>query len=256
MNKGSYRVRILGCPVDNLSLEETLGLIDKIIEEKKISQHVVINVNKLLQARREPELLKIIDSCRIINVDGVPILWAAKILGVSIKERIAGIDLMDRLLERAALKGYSVFFLGAEEDIVRKVVKICCVRYPNLKIAGYRNGYWKEEEEKEVVEYIKQCRPDILFVAISSPKKEKFLSKYLEEMGIPFVMGVGGAFDVIGGKTKRAPKWIQRIGLEWFFRLIQEPKRLWKRYLIGNALFLWLVFKEFIKIKILKKRSQ
>jgi len=247
MNSNDYRVTILGCPVDNLTMEETLRVIEEMIASGKPHQHVVVNVAKLLQIRRDPKLKRIVSSCDIINVDGMPIIWASRLLGQKLKERVAGIDLMQRLIGEAEKKGHRLYFLGAEENVVRNIVEKYKKDYPHIQIVGYRNGYWSGDEEQKIVEAIKNSKPDILFVAISSPKKEIFLEKYLEDLGVPIVMGVGGSFDVIAGKIKRAPIWAQKNGWEWFFRLIQEPRRMWKRYLIGNTIFIGVVIKEFVR---------
>jgi len=243
------RVTILGCPIDNMTMSETVKRVDDLIIEGGVHQHVVVNVDKLLKVRRDENLKKIISSCDIINADGMPLVWVSSFFGARLKERVAGIDLMERLIEFASQKGYRIFVLGAHKNVVKKVVKTFKDKYTNLEIAGYRDGYWKLEEENTVAKLIKNSKPDILFVAISSPKKEVFLSKYLDYMNVPFVMGVGGSFDVVAGLAKRAPKWMQDSGLEWLYRLIQEPRRMWKRYLIGNSVFIWYVIKELFGIK-------
>ncbi len=249
------RIFVLGCPIDNLSLKETHARIDEIIAGRVPSQHVVINVDKILKIRRDSELLRIVSACDLINPDGMPVVWASRLLGTPLKERIAGIDLMEKLVERSQKSGYRLYFLGAREDVIAKVIAHYRRKYPGIDIAGYRNGYWDQLEEGRVVENIRQSGADILFVAISSPKKELFLNRYLKEMGVPFVMGVGGSFDVVAAKVKRAPLWMQKAGLEWFFRFCQEPHRLWRRYLIGNTAFLVLLCKEVFRYKVLGKRS-
>lgn len=250
------RVRVLDCPIDNLSIKETLQAIEEFIKSNRPHQHVVINADKILKLYKDKKLKQIIESCDLINADGQSIRWAAKLWGIHLKERITGTDLMENLLKLSSQKGYSVYFLGAREEIVTKVVETYRNKYPSLKIAGWRNGYWKPNEEKKIVQDIRRTHPDILFVAISSPKKEFFIRKYMNEMQVPFSMGVGGSFDTIAGLTKRAPLWMQRCGLEWLFRLIQEPRRLWKRYLIGNIIFLWIVLKELLKTQIIEKKKQ
>jgi len=241
------RIRVLDCPIDNLSLKETLRVIEEFIKSGRPHQHVVINADKVLKIRQDKKLKQIVESCDLINADGQSIRWAARLLGISFKERITGMDLMEQLLKLSSQKGYSVYFLGAKEEVVRKVVETSTNKYPSLKIAGWGDGYWESNEEKKVVQDIKRAQPEILFVAISSPKKEFFIRKYMDEIQVPFSMGVGGSFDVIAGLTKRAPLWMQKCGLEWLFRLYQEPRRLWRRYLIGNPIFLWLVVKELAK---------
>jgi N-acetylglucosaminyldiphosphoundecaprenol N-acetyl-beta-D-mannosaminyltransferase len=151
-------------------------------------------------------------------------------------------------MRRAGEKGWRVFLLGAREEVVSKVAETYTRKYPNLVLAGYRNGYWKgEEEEQLVAEQIRASRADLLFVAISSPKKEQFLGKYQAHMRIPFAMGVGGTFDVAIGKVKRAPVWMQQSGLEWFYRFLQEPRRMFRRYFIEDMAFIKLFIKEALK---------
>ncbi len=239
------RITLMGCQVDNLSMEETLGRIEGFIQSGRPHQHVVVNVDKLVKASRDPELRRIINECALINVDGMPVVWASRLLGKPLKERVAGVDLFEALMRRAGEKGWRVFLLGAREEVVGKVAETYQRKYPKLVLAGYRNGYWKgEAEEAEVAEQIRASRADLLFVAISSPKKEQFLGRYQAEMKIPFAMGVGGTFDVAIGRVKRAPLWMQRWGLEWFYRFLQEPRRMFRRYFIEDMAFVWLFIKE------------
>ena len=248
------RIELLGCPVDNLSRSETVSRIDGWIQERRLCQHVVVNVDKLLKVRKDPELYDIIAGCDLINADGMPLVWVSHWLGTPLKERVAGIDLMGDLVALAARRGYAVFFLGARQPVVQTVVATYREKFPDLKVAGFRNGYWTAGEEPEVVRQIKQSRPDILLVAMGSPRKEVFLNQYRQELAIPFVMGVGGSFDVVAGKTQRAPQWMQRWGLEWLFRFLQEPKRMWRRYLIGNTCFIGLVIRELTVGRVRKPR--
>jgi len=241
------RINFWGFPVDNLSLEEALQQIEGFIRTGKPHQHVAINVDKIIKMRKDPQFRKTIAGCDLVTIDGQPLIWASRLLGRPIKERFGGLDIMNGLIPRAADKGYRVYFLGAREEVVKIVVGHYEAKFPSLRIVGWHNGYWKTKREERIVREIKNAKPDILFVAISSPKKEVFLQKHLKKMNVPFVMGVGGAFDIVAGVTKRAPKWMQRCGLEWLFRLYQEPRRLWKRYLIEDPVFLWLVAKELAK---------
>ena len=240
----SNRIEMMGCQIDNLSMEETLQTIEGFIHSGKPHQHVVVNVDKLVKASRDEELRRIINECALINVDGMPVVWASRLLGKGLKERVAGVDLFEALMKRSAEKGWRVVLLGAKEDVVSGVKTLYEKKYSGLTVAGYRNGYWKPEEEAGVVEQIKEARADLLFVAISSPKKEHFLGRYQAEMKIPFAMGVGGTFDVAVGKVKRAPVWMQNAGLEWFYRFLQEPRRMFKRYFVDDMAFFWLLVKE------------
>jgi len=240
------RIEMMGCHIDNLTMEETLQTIEGFIKTGQPHQHVVVNVDKIVKASRDPELRRIINDCALINADGMPVVWASRLLGKPLKERVAGVDLFGALIQRASEKGWRVFFLGAREEVVSKVKELYEKKFANLKIAGYRNGYWTADEEDRVVASIKECRPDLLFVAISSPKKEQFLDKYQADMQIPFAMGVGGTFDVVVGKVKRAPVWMQKNGLEWFYRFLQEPRRMFKRYFVDDLAFIWIMAKEII----------
>ena len=178
------------------------------------------------------------------------VVWAANLLGLNLPERVSGIDLMESLVELSFNKGYKCYFLGATQEVVQKFVAIYKDKYSDDIIAGFRNGYFNEQEENAYCRKISESGANILFVAITSPKKEIFLNKYKDQLkNVNFIMGVGGSFDVISGKIKRAPIFMQRIGLEWFYRFLQEPRRLWKRYLLGNMKFIWLVIKEYFNSK-------
>jgi len=237
------RRRFFGASIDLLTMNETLSAVESIIELREPTQHVVVNVAKLVTMQHDSELKRVVNQCAIINVDGQGVVWGARRLGIDVPERVAGIDLLQRLIELASQKHYRPYFLGATEDVVQTVVKKLQTKYPGLKIAGLRNGYFSETDESEIAKEIRESNADMLFVGISSPKKEFFLQRNLAAMNVPFAMGVGGSFDIIAGKTRRAPVWMQRAGLEWFYRLLNEPKRMWKRYLTSNAVFLVMVTK-------------
>lgn len=239
----SKRVEFLNTYVDALTMEETLLEIEKAIINKDCIQHVVINAGKVNLMQTDPELTKIINDCPIINADGQSIVWASNYLGHKIPERVAGIDIFTELVKISAEKGYKPYFFGATQEVVETVVNKFKAQYPALEVAGYRNGYFNAQESTEIAEDIKKSGADILFVAFSSPKKEFWIKEHMGIMQVPFAMGVGGSFDVIAGKTTRAPKWMQNCGLEWFHRFIQEPRRMWKRYVIGNYKFIKLVIK-------------
>jgi len=225
-------------------MDETLYVITNSIEKNKQIHHVVVNAAKIVALQKDFKLRESVNSCDLINADGQAVVWASRILGQPLKERVAGIDLMENLVELAHKKNYKVFFLGAKEQVVSKVVSIYSDKYSNDIIAGYRNGYFDENQEQDIAKQISQSGANILFVAISSPKKEFFLNQNKQFLkNVNFIMGVGGSFDVVSGLVKRAPFWMQKIGMEWFYRFAQEPKRMWRRYLIGNVKFIWMVFK-------------
>lgn len=243
------RYPILNTYVNAISMEETIEAVEAIIKEGKPTQHVVINASKVNLMEKDEKLRKIVNDCPIINADGASIVWAAKVLGVPLTERVTGIDLFLKLVEIANEKQYKIYLFGAKEEVVCKVKSIFEEKYPNLQIVGFRNGYFTEADEDDIVKDMQKSGADMLFVAFSSPKKEYWVHKYIKQLNIPFVMGVGGSFDVVVGVTKRAPLWMQKCGLEWFYRFIQEPGRMWKRYIIGNAKFVLLTYKTKFKRK-------
>jgi len=239
------KINFLSIPVDALTMEQTIHKIDNCIQNDERIQHVVINAGKVVAMQTNKTLYDSVVNCDLINADGQSIVWAARFLGKHLPERVAGIDLMQNLITLAAEKGYKCFFLGAKEEVVVKVVDFYSQKYGKDMIAGYRNGYFSADEEAEVAQQIADSKANMLFVAITSPKKEIFQNKYQNILeSVNFTMGVGGSFDVIAGVTKRAPRWMQVIGMEWFFRFIQEPIRMWNRYMVGNYKFVKLVVKE------------
>ncbi len=244
------RIKFLNIPIDAITMKDTINLVEKTIVAKKQIHHTVVNASKIILMQKDAELEKSVIEADIINADGQAVVWAANLLGLNLPERVSGIDLMESLVEMSYYKRYKCYFLGARENIVQKLVAIYKEKYSEDIIAGFRNGYFNEQEESDIARKISESGANILFVAITSPKKEIFLNKYKDQLkNVNFIMGVGGSFDVISGKIKRAPIFMQRIGLEWFYRFLQEPKRLWKRYLLGNIKFIWLVIKEYFNSK-------
>jgi len=236
----------MGTPIDNLTMDETLAFIKKTIKEEGHIQHTVVNAGKIVLMHENPELRESVVNADLINADGQAVVWAAKILGQPLRERVAGIDLMENLVELAAHEGFGVFFFGAKQEVLEKMVAHYRARFPEASglIAGYRNGYFKKEEETDIARKIADSGARILFVAISSPIKENFLYQQRELLKkVNFTMGVGGSFDVVAGLVKRAPVWMQRTGLEWLYRVYQEPKRMFKRYLVGNSKFIQLLLR-------------
>jgi N-acetylglucosaminyldiphosphoundecaprenol N-acetyl-beta-D-mannosaminyltransferase len=231
-------------------MSQTLEKIESGITLNKQIHHTVVNAGKVVMMQTDKELEKSVIDADLINADGQAIVWAANLLGHKLPERVSGIDLMEELVKRSFEKGYKCFFFGATEEVVTKLVNIYKMQYSEDIIAGFRNGYFEKEDEKKIARQIAESGANILFVAITSPKKEIFLNTNKKQLqNVNFIMGVGGSFDVISGKVKRAPLWMQNIGLEWFYRFLQEPKRMWKRYLGGNAKFICLVLREYFSNK-------
>lgn len=241
------RETLFDVQIDAVTMEEMITAINDKIMEKEPTHILGINADKINELQKNETLQQVVQKAEIIHADGVSILLAAHLLNKQVPERIAGIDLMQRLLELAEERQYTVYFLGAKEEIVNQMKKKLLEYWPKLPVVGVRNGYFSESEWKNVALEIKESHPQLVFVGISSPKKE-YVIDYLMDQGINAVfMGVGGSFDVLAEEIKRAPLWIQHCHLEWCFRLIQEPRRLFKRYMIGNLKFLKLTAKEKIK---------
>lgn len=244
------RINILNTTIDNLSMGDTLDIVEEAISKSKQIHHVVVNAGKIVAMQKDLQLRQSVNSSDIINADGQAVVWASKFLRKPLKERVAGIDLMINLVEMAHKKNYKIFFFGAKEEVVNKVIETYSNKYSSNIIAGYRNGYFKKEEEHIIAKQIADSGANILFVAISSPTKENFLFENKQLLNnVNFIMGVGGSFDVVAGKVKRAPLWMQNSGFEWFYRFAQEPKRMWRRYLVGNSKFISLVLREKISKK-------
>jgi N-acetylglucosaminyldiphosphoundecaprenol N-acetyl-beta-D-mannosaminyltransferase len=241
------RLELLGAPIDPLTLEEALDAVDRIIAEGRRGQHASVNAAKVVRMKSDPELRAAVAGCELVTADGQPVVWASQLLGRRLPERVAGIDLMNGLLARATERGYRIYLLGARPDVVGDAAAALRMRHPGVMLAGYRHGYFSRSEEGEIVSVIAAARPDILFLALETPQKELFLARHRETLHVPFAMGVGGSLDVLAGRRRRAPRWAQRAGLEWAFRLAQEPRRLARRYAVGNARFASLVARELVR---------
>jgi N-acetylglucosaminyldiphosphoundecaprenol N-acetyl-beta-D-mannosaminyltransferase len=225
-------------------MDETVARVDQFIRKHKPLHLMGVNADKINTMQHDKKLAEIVNSCEIINADGASVVLASRFLSYPLPERVAGIDLMQRLLSLAAEKGYSVYFLGAKQKVVEAAVEKLQRQYVGLKVCGFRNGYFSDNEWGNIAAEIKEKNPSIVFVGISSPKKE-YLIQYFQEQGLDSVfMGVGGSFDVLSGFIPRAPEWMQEKNLEWLFRLMQEPRRLWKRYLVGNSKFMVRVVRQ------------
>lgn len=241
-----HRIELMGCPMDVASMAETVQMIRDAVLAGRFTQHVVVNVAKLVTMRSDVQLDESVRSCDIINIDGMGVVLGARFLGHVVPERVAGVDLFHQLLAMCERNGFSVYLLGAEDDVISAATKKVQSLYSGLKVAGYHHGYFWDNEAA-MVEEIRASGAQLLFVAITSPKKENFINRWRDQFGVTFVMGVGGTFDVVAGKVKRAPPWMQKWGLEWLFRVIQEPERMWKRYLITNTKFAYLLLVEKFK---------
>ena len=232
---------ILGVGVHAANMEQALDAIDTAIKQKKRLMIGVVNAAKMVNMRKNPDLWEDVTSSDLVLADGMSVVHASRILGASLPERVTGIDLMEGILARGNKEGYRVYCLGAKEEISKTVVERFNEKYPGAKIVGRRNGYFTDEEEEGIAKEIGSLDVDVLFVAITSPKKERFMARWADQLNTTVVHGVGGSFDVVAGFVERAPEKWQRLGLEWLYRVKQEPGRLWKRYLVTNLSFMRIV---------------
>ena len=232
------RVLLYGLPVDRLTMSQVIELCDEALHTRRRLLLGVVNAAKIVAMGRDTALRDSLLDCDLILPDGQSVVWASRLLGRRLPERVTGIDIFEQLLILAERTNRSVFLLGATDQVLGALQTNLQTRFPRLRIAGARNGYFGEDETPDVADQIRASGADLLFLGISSPKKERFLADYGDSLGVPVQHGVGGSFDIFAGVTERAPLSWQRLGLEWAYRLHQEPGRMWRRYLTTNPAFI------------------
>jgi N-acetylglucosaminyldiphosphoundecaprenol N-acetyl-beta-D-mannosaminyltransferase len=230
--------------VDCLSFDEAAAEICRRIEQRIPTHVVYINAAKVVKYHRNPVLRSVIERADLLLADGVPVVWISRLFGRALPGRVNGTDLMEHMVAHAAERGYGIFLLGGTEEVVYATAAELRRRHPRLKMVGVRNGYFKPEQNDEVLQAINDSGADLLLIGISTPQKELWGDHNLARLRVPVCQGVGGSFDVVVGLVSRAPRWMQRCGLEWFYRFLQEPRRMGGRYLRTNPEFLWLVLRE------------
>jgi N-acetylglucosaminyldiphosphoundecaprenol N-acetyl-beta-D-mannosaminyltransferase len=231
--------------VDPLTMDAALAwCVEACLSRGPARIVLTANASHLVALQDDAALRRAAQAADLVTADGMSLVWAGRLLGHRLPERVAGIDLMTGLLERAPRHGLRVFFLGARPEVLARFVAACRKAYPGLDIAGARDGYFRPEEHDAVVREIAASGADMLFVAMPSPLKDIWCERHRDRFGVRLVMGVGGAFDVLAGVVPRAPRAMQRAGLEWAWRLMLEPRRLWRRYLVGNSRFAALVLRQ------------
>lgn len=231
------RTNLLGCPIDVLTMVETIELAKNAMRSRTPLQHVALNVAKFVNMRSDSVLRSDVMGSDVVGIDGKGIVFALRLFGVPVKERVAGIDLFQEVLAVSAEEGYRPFLLGATPDVLRRAADAIVARFPRIQFAGLRDGYFPKDQEAQVVEQIIDSKADCLFIAMPTPRKERFLAAYRDRLRVPFIMGVGGSFDVVAGHVRRAPPLMQSAGLEWLYQVYQEPGRMWWRYASTNTLF-------------------
>jgi N-acetylglucosaminyldiphosphoundecaprenol N-acetyl-beta-D-mannosaminyltransferase len=246
MNR-TERAELLGLSFDTVTMETAVARCLELCRAPRASHTVLTaNASLLCMVRRDQELALACRASNLIVADGMSVVWALRASGETIPERVAGVDLMARLLAVAGEHRLRIYFLGAKREVVSRLVERIRAQHPGLEIAGFRDGYFGPDEHLGIVEQIRASEADILFVGMPSPFKETWCERYRQRLQVPVIVGVGGSFDVLAGFIKRAPHWLQSLGMEWFWRLLMEPRKLWKRYLTTNSEFSWLASREII----------
>src|SRR5262249_23596548 len=250
------RAELLGLGFDTVTMEHAVARCLEMCRAPRASHLVVTaNASHLCMIRHDPQLARACRAGDLIVPDGMSVVWALRALGHPAPERVPGVELMANLLAAAAKHRLRVYFLGAKREVVSKLVERCRALYPGLAIAGFRDGYFAPEDHLNVVEDIRASGAHMLFVGMPSPFKETWCEHHRQRLAVPVILGVGGSFDVLAGFVRRAPRWLQSSGLEWFWRLMMEPRRLWKRYLINNCEFIWLASLEIVARRLGRTRA-
>ena len=250
------RAELLGLSFDTVGMDTAVACCLELCRAPRAS-HVVMTVNAshLCMMRRDPELARACRAGELTVADGMSVVWALRASGQTASERVAGVDLMARLLAAAGEHRLRVYFLGARSEVVKALVERSRAQYPGLEIAGFRDGYFSPDDHLSIVEEIRSSEPHMLFVGMPTPFKETWCERHRHRLGVPVIMGVGGSFDVLAGFIKRAPRWVQSLGLEWLWRLLMEPRKLWKRYLTTNSEFIWLAGREIVARRLGRLRT-
>jgi len=242
---------ILGIRFHSISLPQTIQVLNGFVQER-VPRHIILgNAYTIALSRQDHAFKTLLNKADLTLADGMSIVWGGHWIGLNLPGRVAGPDLTAALCEEASLKGYRVFFLGSTHENLAILLRVLTARWPGLIIAGSHSpsicDRLDEKENSAIMEEIHRAKPDILFVGMSAPKQEKWIAENLHLLQVPVCLGVGAAFDFLSGRIPRAPQQLQKIGLEWLYRLWCEPRRLWKRYLLGNAVFLSLLLRDALK---------
>jgi N-acetylglucosaminyldiphosphoundecaprenol N-acetyl-beta-D-mannosaminyltransferase len=241
------RRELFGLRLDPLTMDQAVARCTDAIEHHEQLSIGVVNAAKIVSMRRDAQLREAVAGCGMVLADGQAVVWASGVLKAPLPERVAGVDLFMELLAESARRGYRVYFLGARPDVLARMLEEAGRRFPGLIVAGARDGYYQPGQEAGIAEEIRTSRADILFLGMSSPRKELFMGEWGPATKAHVLHGVGGSFDILAGQTRRAPMWLQTHGLEWLYRAWQEPIRLGRRYLKTNLAFLALVARERIR---------
>jgi N-acetylglucosaminyldiphosphoundecaprenol N-acetyl-beta-D-mannosaminyltransferase len=231
------RTSFLGISLDVLSMVEVREIAVRAVQTRKGILHCSLNALKVVEARRDPGIRRLLEGFDLITPDGMSVVWGMRLLRRERTEQVAGVDLMAHLLWEGATRNWRFFLLGTQPEVAAILPQRVEGEFQGVRVVGVQHGYFSAMEEPSVVSRIQESGADILFVGMPSPRKERFLLDNRERLGVPFAMGVGGGLDILAGRTRRAPVWMRRAGLEWSYRVIQEPRRLAARYLVTNVRF-------------------
>lgn len=241
------RISFLNIQIDNLTMQEAVDKIRGIIESRNPGYVVTPNVDHIIKIENDDDFYEVYQNADLVLTDGKPLIWISRLLGSPIKEKISGSDLFPELCQMAAQNGYKIFLLGAADGVAAKAAENMKTLYQGIQIAGTYSppfGFEKNIEEiNKVIEKIQNAKPDILIVGLGAPKQEKFIYHYLEQLNVPVSLGLGASIDFMAGNIKRAPKWMSELGMEWFYRFLREPNRLFKRYFIDDMKIIGIVWK-------------
>ncbi len=232
---------VLGVRLHQLTGHDVTAVLRACIHSGQPHQLVTVNLDFLRIAHRDPEFSRVLNDADVAMADGMPVVWLSRLSKQPLPERIAGVDLVLAAADLAAQERYSLYLLGAGPGVAEEAARSLAARYPGLKIAGTYSppvGAWTANEDERILDHIRATKPQFLFVALGAPRQDLWIHEHLEQLGVPICVGVGGTFDILAGRNKRAPVWMQRFGLEWAYRLRSEPRRLWRRYLLGDQPFL------------------
>jgi N-acetylglucosaminyldiphosphoundecaprenol N-acetyl-beta-D-mannosaminyltransferase len=255
------QVVISGVPIDILDRIESLDRIEQLVLDGRSSgknhQIATVNADFITNAQKDPQQLGVLRNASLTMADGMPVVWGARLLGAHLKERVAGVDIVIGLAERAAQKDYSLYLLGGAEGVAGQAALVLQNKFPGLRIVGISSPVIGsvDQTDPQILDEINQTKPDILLVALGNPKQELWIYRFREKLQVPVMIGVGGTLDFISGFKKRAPKWMQKSGLEWSYRLLQEPSRLWRRYRSNFTIFVPRLIKQWWMIEIIQRRK-
>jgi len=236
--KSQERINVLGTPVDALLFTELLQRVGTVLTSGQRARIMYVNIHCMNVSWQNPEYRRILNEADVVYCDGAGVLLGARLLCKHLPARMTAADWIDDLCELCVQKGYRLFLLGAEEGIAERAAQVLCQRFPNLQIAGTHHGFFKQDGQQDVIRTINQAEADILLVGMGTPIQELWIDRHADKLNVPIVWAVGAAMDFISGKVPRAPRWMRSCGMEWFFRLIIEPRRMWRRYVVGNVVFM------------------